>query len=290
MIAAVSQRFGGWQGAQQVVRTRNRAQAENEERGLWVTDVRQHVDKFALRLEAALQKRGDVLIGANRCSDYAQAALVGTAVGAPHVLAQLRNPLRRGARATAPCPRLGRLELDTSAARHNFRRDVVRSAGAVRAGNDEDVIQKRDDKVVRVQALLDFVQGLVLTQTVQVRHQWVALFAAFGLVDGVRDASIIRPVVFGRTTVELADEGHQGRRHFHQLAQHGFPADVIEGAEPVELQDDPLVIQFRQKTQKESQRIGTGARAERELVRRARGRDGFLLLLDQRPSDQAAKR
>ena len=64
-----------------------RAQAENEERGLWVTDVRQHVDKFALRLEAALQKRCDVLIGADRRSDYAQAALIGSTVGAPTVLA-----------------------------------------------------------------------------------------------------------------------------------------------------------------------------------------------------------
>ena len=70
-----------------MVRARHRAQAENGERGLRVADVRQHVDKFALRLEAALRKRCDVLIGADRRSDYAQAALIGSTVGAPPVLA-----------------------------------------------------------------------------------------------------------------------------------------------------------------------------------------------------------
>ena len=138
-----------------------------------------------------------------------------------------------------------------------------------------------------MQALLDFVQGLVLTQTEQVRHQWVALFAAFGLVDGVRDASIIRPVVLGRAAVELADKGNQSRRDCHQLVQHSVPADVVEGAEPVKLQDDPLCIQVRHETQEESQGVGAGACAQGKLVRRTCGRDGLLFLLNQRPSNQA---
>ena len=78
--AAVCQGFGWWQGSQQMVRTWHRAQAENEERGLRVADVRQHVEKFALRLDATLQKRCDELIGADRRSDNAQAALVGSAL------------------------------------------------------------------------------------------------------------------------------------------------------------------------------------------------------------------
>ena len=57
--------------------------------------------------------------------------------------------------------------------------------------------------------MLYLLQCLVLPQTVHVRHNGVALLATFGLVDGVGDAGLFRPVIGGRAAVELADERRQ---------------------------------------------------------------------------------
>ena len=65
-----------------------------------------------------------------------------------------------------------------------------------------EVVQKRDQAVVRVKGGSRAVQGIVLTQGKQCRGQRVALFAAFALLDFAAPPLVVPPAVGGGPAIK----------------------------------------------------------------------------------------
>jgi len=72
---------------------------------------------------------------------------------------------------------------------------MVRRHGSFPGGDDVEVIEERQQRVFRVERTSGFLQGAMLCQRVQRRHQWVPLFAALALPDLVLSTFLVIPEI-----------------------------------------------------------------------------------------------
>ena len=104
------------------------------------------------------------------------------------------------------------------------------------AHRDVGVVQEGQESLVGAQFCLDRAQDRRNSQCVQGRHQGIPLFAAFRLLDPVRDLLIVGPNVGGGGLSEKqADERQRSvcPRQPAQFAQHGVAVDVVVSPNPV---------------------------------------------------------
>ena len=123
------------------------------------------------------------------------------------------------------------------------------------------------------------------------RHQRVALFTTFGLVDAVRGSITIGPEQLGRGAVKQPDERQcaAGIRDAVEGCKHCLSADEVEGTDPVDRQHCERRVPVTLGVEGVGKGFGAGTGGQRVLMRPGGLVKGSRELLRERTRDEAAQ-